>query len=180
MSKTLTLEVARHMYDSDDKVLMAAALQWYSKDELEPYGYIYNIHSYEDALRHLGREVKMNIVSDYTKLMTIVEALNNSENIDMTHGNVYAPNILFTPDNLYNIDEDDIIIGWTNLDGTKYIIHAFSDYKACGTLNANCRIGKVDLTRVLLGCKSKEICDYLVKEFGKLIIRTFFPKCDFV
>lgn len=77
MSKTLTLEVARHMYDSDDKVLMAAALQWYSKEELEPYGYIYNIHGYEDALRHLGREVKMNIVSDYTKLMTIVEALNS-------------------------------------------------------------------------------------------------------
>lgn len=179
MSKTLTLEVARRMYDSDDKVLMAAALQWYSKEELEPYGYIYKIHSYEDALRHLGREVKMNIVSDYTRLMTIVEALNNGEDIDLTHGNVYAPYIIFTPDNLCT-DEDDIIIGWTNIDGTKYVIHAFSDYKAGGTLNANCRIGRVDLTRVLLGCKSKEICDYLINAFGKLIIRTFFPECDFV
>lgn len=183
---TLTLEKAKEFYNSGNEALKEVALQAFTVEELKSINFR-SIKTFEDACKALGMdqedvECDINRLSQVEgrldnhliavyKLDIIRKALNGDWKPEMTSGRIYYCWVRFylpnkKPSNMKTIAA-------LRVNGQKYLlVGGFGDcgsYGGLGSFSSGSGYGYSDADLGLLGCKSREIAQYMSEQFGKII-----------
>lgn len=182
---TLTLDKAKEFYNSGNNALREIALQAYTENELATPKW-QNIKTFEDACKALGIygtfgyaagtpfELAKHLKAVW-KLDIIRKALNGDWKPSLVQGSVYYPYIRFYPAGQKAREAVSENKGWKLgksliADGKKYTLVGGDYYSSCaGLASFGCRYGVVLPSLGLLGCKSREIAEYMSRYFSKEI-----------
>ena len=190
----VTIDEARELYDSGNKVLKDLALKVFSEDELNPSPYS-EIKTFEDACNALYmspplvdrtiREISKTsraTVAMY-KLNIVRKALNFKQDLHFTkdpkHSYIYYPYTPFATENSTSLKNELIsgrmeIIGKIKVEGILYNVFGggISNGRCygLGTYNPYSGVGNAEADVCLLGCANKDIAKYFGKYFGVLIL----------
>ena len=193
---TITLDKAREWYNSGDESLKEAALQAFSKKELDAFDFT-KIKTFDDALKVLGyNEYKALIVNniivaleDFSKasaamfkLNIIRKALNLGQDLHLTKepkdSYIYYPyNPFLTERSTFYKNEiksgEMEIIGKIKSEKTLYNVFGGDAYTGVHAgLGYFCSAADVSFASInigFLGCATKEIAQHFGKYFGMLI-----------
>lgn len=189
---SLSIEEARHLYNSNDEVMKDIALRAYSEDELS-FDFS-DIKTFEDACRVLGLNYKKclfkadAIANDSKaaaamyKLNIVRKALNVGQDLHLTKGPensriYYSYNPFVTKSSTYYKSEINSgrmeVIGKIKSEGEEYnVLGGTADdgaYTGLGCFYSNNGVGYAVTSTGFLGCANKEIAQHLGKYFGMLI-----------
>ena len=187
---SLTIEKAKEFYNSGNDALMEVALQAFTKEELTTPKYT-DIKTFEDDCKALGLNMDFvnfalcnmeNIEGGLGKHLTAIynldiirKALNGNWKPSLVQGSVYYPYVRFYPagqkarevasSNKWKLGES------FEADGQKYTLvgGAYSYYDSYGLADFSYRHTAIQPTLGLLGCKSREIAEYIFRYFSKEI-----------
>lgn len=191
---SLSIEEARHLYNSNDENIRNIALRAYSEDELS-FDFS-DIKTFEDACRVLGLNYKKcsgkarEIAKDSKasaamfKLNIVRKALNLGMNLHLVkspkNSHIYYPNNFFITkvEGSYHY-KDELnsgivkIIGEIRAEGISYYvlngISHFDSNDGLGSFRYSTATGYASADIGFLGCASQEIAEYFGKYFGMLI-----------
>lgn len=194
---SLSIEEARHLYNSNDEVMKDIALRAYSEDELS-FDFS-DIKTFEDACMVLGLDYKKclckanglatgsNASSALYKLNIIRKALNFGHVLHFTKNpklsNIYYPyNPIISNDCdyfNYEISSGEVeIIGKIRCDGEEYKVLGGYAHNSIldgfGRFESTSGVADADTGIALFGCASKEIAQHFGKYFGLLITQAKF------
>ena len=189
---SLSIEEARHLYNSNDEVMKDIALRAYSEDELS-FDFS-GIKTFEDACRVLGLDYykclfKADAIANDSKaaaamykLNIIRKALNFGQDLQLArnprNSYIYYPyNPFVTESSTYYKSEIDLgkmeVIGKIKSEGEEYNVLGgdvtFGGYAGLGGFYSDLGVGGACANVGFLGCVSKEIAEHLGKYFGMLI-----------
>lgn len=195
-SITITLEKAREWYNSDNESLKEIALQAFSKEELDTFGFT-NIKTFEDALTALeyNESTKVyirntiNDISMYSKasaamskLNIIRKALNLGQDLHLTKSPDktsfiwYPQNPFITKDSICYRDKIESnkmeVVGKFKSNGEVYRVLSGTPCfcgEGLGLFNQSNGLGDGYASSGFLGCATKEIAQHFGKYFGMLI-----------
>lgn len=190
---TLTLEQAKEWYKKGGD-LKEVALQAFTEKELKSFDYT-DIKTFEDACEALGLDIedvkddlvdieclncgalKDHLTAIY-KLDIIHKALNRDWEPSMTKGDVYYSWVRFYEPKKKPLNEE--AIATFIADNKKYhLVGGFGGSGSSGGLGyfySGVGCGASDAYLGLLGCKSKEIAQYMSKTFGALIFDAIYSQ----
>ena len=194
---SLSIEEARHLYNSNDEVMKDIALRAYSEDELS-FDFS-DIKTFEDACRVLGLnydDMKKKVSSIYEaskssaalfKLNIIGRALNFGHNLYLIETPrdsfiFYPYNPLITNYSVYYKDElssgEMEIIGKVRCNGEEYkVLGGYANNSILdgfGRFESTSGVADADTDIALFGCTSKEIAQHFSRYFGMLITQARF------
>lgn len=194
---SLSIEEARHLYNSNDEVMKDIALRAYSEDELS-FDFS-EIKTFEDACFVLsldckkclckanGLAIDSNASSALYKLNIIRKALNFGHVLHFTKNsklsNIYYPyNPIISNDCdyfNYKISSGEVeIIGKIRCDGEEYkVLGGHTHYSLLdgfGRFDSTTGVADADTDIALFGCTSKEIAQHFSRYFGMLITQARF------
>lgn len=140
------------------------------------------IKTYEDARKYLGYlSVDSVAYSKSTnalaKLHTILDALNKRHKFDLLDGEVWCPKIKFY--GMYNTPENTKVVGKFRYKGKVYTLagEAVSSYfGGLSYFTSYHGVGAAYSAVSILACKSKEIAEYVLTQFAKLIFDAYFAR----
>lgn len=193
----LSIEEARHLYNSNDEVMKSIALRAYSEDELS-FDFT-KIKTFEDACKTLGLNYNKclskadGIANDSKasaamyKLGIVRNALNFGHVLHLTENPkdsfiFYPFNPLITNDSDYYEDElssgEMEIIGKIRCNGEEYkVLGGYANNSLLdgfGRFESTSGVAAADTGIALFGCTSKEIGQHFGKYFGMLITQAKF------
>lgn len=194
---SLSIEEARHLYNSNDEVMKDIALRAYSEDELS-FDFS-DIKTFEDACFVLGLDCKKclckanglaidsNASSALYKLNIIRKALNFGHNLYLIENPrdsfiFYPYNPLITNYSVYYKDElssgEMEIIGKVRCNGEEYkVLGGYANNSLLdgfGRFYSTTGVADADTDIALFGCTSKEIAQHFSRYFGMLITQARF------
>lgn len=194
---SLSIEEARHLYNSNDEVIRNIALKAYSKEQLS-FDFT-KIKTFENACKVLGLDYHKclskadaiandsNASSALYKLNIIRKALNFGQDLSLTENPkgsfiFYPCNELTTNDSHYYDDElssgEMEIIGKIRYNGEEYrVLNGYVNKSLLDGLGRFEPISGVAFAYTniaLFGCASKEIAQHFGKHFGMLITQAKF------
>lgn len=188
---SLSIEEARHLYNSNDEVIRNIALKAYSKEQLS-FDFT-KIKTFEDACKALGLDYKKCLFKADTiandskasaamyKLNLVRKALNVAQNLHLTKNPedsyIYYPhNPFVTKSSTYYKSEINSgkmeVIGKIKSEGEEYNIlcgDADDGLDGLGCFNSCDGIGYANAAFGFLGCANEEIAQHFGKYFGMLI-----------
>lgn len=189
----VTINEAREMYNSDNKILKDLALKVFSEDELNKSTYS-EIKTFEDSINVLNLDIddvymtinRLEKISKASaamfKLNIIRKALNLVQDLHLTKDTedsyIYYPyNPFVTKSSTYYNSElnsgEMEIIGKIKVEGEKYnVLGDFASYggdAGLGYFNSYYGVGVANANVGFLGCVNKEIASHFGKYFGMLI-----------
>ena len=189
---SLSIEEARHLYNSNDEVMKDIALRAYSEDELS-FDFS-DIKTFEDACMVLGLDYKKclfkadAIANDSKasaamyKLNIVRKALNVGQDLHLRrnpgkHYICYPSNPFVTKSSTYHKSEINSgemeVIGKIKSEGEEYYVldggAIDSGYAGLGVFYNGDAVCYADAHAGFLGCASKEIAEHFGKYFGMLI-----------
>ena len=197
----LTLDEAKKLYDSDNKILKDLALKVFSEDELNKSTYS-EIKTFEDAVNVLNLDIddvymtinRLEKISKASaamfKLNIIKNALNLNYELHLTRGQkrsyIYCPyNPFITKSSTYyndkiNSGEMEIIGKFKNKSEEYYVLYGGStEYDAGLGFYYPCTgIGHADVDLSIIGCATEEIANHFGKYFGMLITEVKYGDID--
>lgn len=193
----LSIEEARHLYNSNDEVMKDIALRAYSKEQLS-FDFT-KIKTFEDACKVLGLDyddMKKKASSIYEvskssaalfKLNIIRRALNFGHNLHFTENPrysfiFYTCNPLITNYSVYYKDELSSgkmeIIGKVRCNGEEFnVLGGYANNSILdgfGRFESTSGVADADTDIALFGCTSKEIAQHFSRYFGMLITQARF------
>lgn len=139
------------------------------------------IKTYDDACKFLnitnGSTIPLNkSLESLKKLHIILDALNEGYEFDLLKGNVWYPYIKFSKSR----PTDNIVVGKFSYKGEVYYLICCSALSGGNTgLTGWCssiEMGFYNVGVGLLTCKSKEIAEYVSKQFGKLLFEACYMR----
>lgn len=152
--------------------------------EIIPEHSIYDVKTYEDAVRKLGVSVNPSGVifnrSTYalTKLQTIIDALNDGYKFNLLTGAIWYPWVRFF--RMKSVPKDAEVIGHFCYQGEKFaLVGGYADYGGDAGLsyfNSGYDAGNAHSDVGILACKSEEIAKYVSTQFGKLLFDACFAR----
>lgn len=190
----VTIDEARKLYDSDNKILKDLALKVFSEGELNKSTYS-EIKTFEDAVNVLNLDIddvyitinRLEKISKASaamfKLNIIKNALNLNYELHLTRGQkrsyIYCPyNPFITKSSTYyngkiNSGEMEIIGKFKNKSEEYYVLYGGStEYDAGLGFYYPCTgIGHADIDLSIIGCATEKIANHLGKYFGMLITK---------
>lgn len=195
---SITLKKAREWYNSGSADLREAALQAYTKDELEIPEW-QNIKTFEDAckalhldMNYVNSDIESFLETNYIsgshliaiyRLGIICKALNKGWKPSLVEGKVYWPYVRFYPagqkareavseNKEWKLGESFIA------DGKKYTLVGgdYACYSYAGLAYFNFGYGGVLPDLGLLGCKSREIAEHISRYFIKEIFEAVYSQ----
>ena len=194
---SLSIEEARHLYNSNDEVMKDIALRAYSEDELS-FDFS-DIKTFEDACMVLGLDyddMKKKVSSIYEaskssaalfKLNIIGRALNFGHNLYLIENPrdsfiFYPYNPLITSYSVYYRDELSTgkmeIIGKVRCNGEEFkVLGGYANNSILdgfGRFESTSGVADADTDIALFGCTSKEIAQHFSRYFGMLITQARF------
>lgn len=197
----MTIDEARELYDSDNKVLKNLALKVFSNDELNKSTYS-EIKTFENAVNVLNLDIDdvymaINILEKISKasaamfkLNIIKNALNLNYELHLTRGQkrsyIYCPyNPFMTKSSTYyndkiNSGEMEIIGKFKNKSEEYYVLYGGStEYDAGLGFYYPCTgIGHADIDLSIIGCATEKIANHFGKYFGMLITEVKYGDVD--
>lgn len=184
---TLTLKKAKEFYNSGNAALKEVALQAFTQEELTPPKYT-DIKSFKDACKALNLSddlvsyditlmnraeagIGAHLVAIY-KLDIIRKALNNGWNPRFTRGSIYSPYIQMYPYKKAKLVADKR--GWSigpslRIMDKEYTLIGGECTTTMGGLSNFWCYGDIEFPIGLLGCRTKEIAEYMGKNFMREI-----------
>ena len=194
---SLSIEEARHLYNSNDEVMKDIALRAYSEDELS-FDFS-DIKTFEDACMVLGLNYKKclfkadAIANDSKasaamyKLNIVRKALNVGQDLYLIENPrdsfiFYPYNPLITNYSVYYKDElssgEMEIIGKVRCNGEEYkVLGGYANNSILdgfGRFESTSGVADADTDIALFGCTSKEIAQHFSRYFGMLITQARF------
>lgn len=189
---TLTLQKAREFYNSGNAALREVALQAFTQEELTPPKYT-DIKSFNDACKVLNLSDDLvsydislmnraeantgtHLVAIY-KIDIIRKALNKGWNPRITRGSIYTPYIQMYPSEVAKLVADRR--GWNigpslRIGNKGYTLIGGSCTNNMGGLSNFWEYGDVEFSISLLGCKTREIAEYMSRNFMKEIFEAVY------
>lgn len=191
---SLSIEEARHLYNSNDEVMKDIALRAYSKEQLS-FDFT-KIKTFEDACKALGLDYKnclfkADAIANDSKASAAMYKLNIIRKVlnfgqDLHFAENPKGSFLRFPFNPFITNDSDCyedelssgkmeIIGKFRCGGEEYNVLGGQTYNSgdvdfdFGCFNFSVGVRYALVTIGFLGCVSKEIAEYLGKYFGMLI-----------